>query len=100
GTTAAGELVRLGRLLTSAAGEPALLSWSGSMFEYLMPLLVMPTYENTLLDETYKGTVKRQIEYGHQQGVPWGISESCYNIVDTHLTYQYRAFGIPGLGFK
>ena len=70
------------------------------MFEYLMPLLVMPTYENTLLDETYKGTVKKQIEYGHQQGIPWGISESCYNIVDTSLTYQYRAFGVPGLGFK
>lgn len=90
----------LGRRLTNAENTPVLLSWSGSMFEYLMPLLVMPTYENTLLDETYKGTVKKQIEYGHQQGVPWGISESCYNIVDTGLTYQYRAFGIPGLGFK
>ncbi len=90
----------LGRRLTNAENTPVLLSWSGSMFEYLMPLLVMPTYENTLLDETYKGTVKKQIEYGHQQGVPWGISESCYNIVDTSLTYQYRAFGIPGLGFK
>jgi cyclic beta-1,2-glucan synthetase len=90
----------LGRRLTNADNIPVLLSWSGSMFEYLMPLLVMPTYENTLLDETYKGTVKKQIEYGHQQGVPWGISESCYNIVDTSLTYQYRAFGIPGLGFK
>jgi hypothetical protein len=90
----------LGRLITNAEKTPVLLSWSGSMFEYLMPLLVMPTYENTLLDETYKGTVKKQIEYGHQQGVPWGISESCYNIVDTSLTYQYRAFGIPGLGFK
>ena len=90
----------LGRRLTNADNIPVLLSWSGSMFEYLMPLLVMPTYDNTLLDETYKGTVKKQIEYGHQQGVPWGISESCYNIVDTGLTYQYRAFGIPGLGFK
>ena len=70
------------------------------MFEYLMPLLVMPTYENTLLDEMCIGTVKKQIDYGDEQGVPWGISESCYNLVDAHLTYQYRAFGIPGLGFK
>ncbi|MEJ7645869.1 MAG: glucoamylase family protein [Chryseolinea sp.] len=90
----------LGRRLTTADNTPVLLSWSGSMFEYLMPLLVMPTYENTLLDETYKGTVKKQIEYGRQQNVPWGISESCYNIVDSSLTYQYRAFGVPGLGFK
>lgn len=90
----------LGRRLTTADKTPVLLSWSGSMFEYLMPLLVMPSYENTLLDETYKGTVKRQIEYGRQQGIPWGISESCYNIVDSALIYQYRAFGVPGLGFK
>ncbi len=90
----------LGRRLTTADTTPVLMSWSGSMFEYLMPLLVMPSYENTLLDETYKGTVKKQIEYGKQQGVPWGISESCYNIVDANLTYQYRAFGVPGLGFK
>ncbi|MEP6735492.1 MAG: glucoamylase family protein [Chryseolinea sp.] len=90
----------LGRRLTSTDNTPVLLSWSGSMFEYLMPLLIMPTYENTLLDQTYKGTVKRQIEYGKQQNIPWGISESCYNIVDTHLTYQYRAFGVPGLGLK
>ncbi len=90
----------LGRQLTSAGGEPILLSWSGSMFEYLMPLLVMPTYENTLLDQTYKAAVKRQIEYGGQRGVPWGMSESGYNLVDVHLNYQYRAFGVPGLGLK
>ena len=90
----------LGRLLTSAGGEPILLSWSGSMFEYLMPLLVMPTYENTLLDQTYKAAVERQIEYGGQRGVPWGMSESGYNLVDVHLNYQYRAFGVPGLGLK
>ncbi|HTE32748.1 MAG TPA: glucoamylase family protein, partial [Chryseolinea sp.] len=90
----------LGRRLTTAENTPVLLSWSGSMFEYLMPLLVMPSYDNTLLDETYKGTVKKQIEYAKQQGVHWGISESCYNIVDSSLTYQYRAFGVPGLGFK
>ena len=90
----------LGRLLTTAGGEPVLLSWSGSMFEYLMPLLVMPTYENTLLDQTYKAAVERQIEYGRQRGVPWGMSESGYNTVDVHLNYQYRAFGVPGLGLK
>ncbi len=90
----------LGRLLTSVGGEPVLLAWSGSMFEYLMPLLVMPTYQNTLLDQTYVAAVERQIEYGRQRGVPWGMSESGYNAVDVHLNYQYRAFGVPGLGLK
>jgi cyclic beta-1,2-glucan synthetase len=90
----------LGRLLTNVGGEPILLSWSGSMFEYLMPLLVMPTYENTLIDQTCKAAVERQIEYGKKRGVPWGISESGYNAIDIHLNYQYRAFGVPGLGFQ
>ncbi len=90
----------LGRLLTTVGGDPILLSWSGSMFEYLMPLLVMPTYEDTLLHQTYKAAVKHQIEYGKDRGVPWGISESGYNIVDVNLNYQYRAFGVPGLGLK
>ena len=90
----------LGRLLTNAGGEPTLLSWSGSMFEYLMPLLVMPTYDDTLLDETYKAAVNGQIEYGKARGVPWGISESGYNTTDVHLNYQYRAFGVPGQGLK
>ena len=70
------------------------------MFEYLMPLLVMPTYENTLLDQTCKAAVRRQIEYGKTCGRPWGISESGYNTIDVHLNYQYRAFGVPGLGLK
>ncbi len=90
----------LGRQQTTAGGEPVLVSWSGSMFEYLMPLLVMPTYENTLLDQTYQAAVARQIAYGRQRGVPWGMSESGYNTVDVHLNYQYRAFGVPGLGLK
>ncbi len=90
----------LGRLLTSVGGEPVLLSWGGSMFEYLMPLLVMPTYENTLLDQTYKAAVERQIGYGKTRGVPWGISESGYNTIDVHLNYQYHAFGVPDLGLK
>jgi len=90
----------LGRLLTTIAGEPVLLSWSGSMFEYLMPLLVMPTYEQTLLDETYKAAVARQIEYGKKRGVPWGVSESGHNTIDGQLNYQYGPFGVPGLGLK
>ncbi|HWB86527.1 MAG TPA: glucoamylase family protein [Bryobacteraceae bacterium] len=90
----------LGRLLTSIDGTPMLLSWSGSMFEYLMPLIVMPSYENTLLYETCKAAVVRQMEYGRQRGIPWGISESGYNSVDAHLNYQYRAFGVPGMGLK
>jgi hypothetical protein len=70
------------------------------MFEYLMPLLVMPTYENTLIDQTHRVVVQRQIDYGKQRSVPWGISESGYNTIDVHLNYQYRAFGVPGLGLK
>ena len=89
-----------GRLLTSAGGEPILLSWSGSMFEYMMPNLVMPSYANTLLDETCKAAVARQIDYGRENGVPWGISECGYNSIDAHRNYQYRAFGVPGLGLK
>ena len=90
----------LGRLLTSTGGEPLLVSWSGSMFEYLMPLLVMPAYASTLLDQTCKAAVSRQIEYGRQRGVAWGISESGYNALDAAQNYQYRAFGVPGLGLK
>jgi cellobiose phosphorylase len=90
----------LGRLVTTSGADAALLSWGGSMFEYLMPLIVMPTYRGTVLDGTYKAVVRRQIEYGAQRGVPWGISESGYNATDAHLNYQYRAFGVPGLGFK
>ncbi len=90
----------LGRQLTNLGTTPILLSWSGSMFEYLMPLLVMPTYDNTLLDQTNKTIIQKQIEYGKKRGVPWGISESGYNMVDANLNYQYRAFGVPGVGFK
>lgn len=90
----------LGRLLTTAGGEPILLSWSGSMFEYLMPMLVMPSYEHTLLDQTCATAVARQMEYGKKRGVPWGISECGYNAIDVHRNYQYRAFGVPGLGLK
>jgi cyclic beta-1,2-glucan synthetase len=90
----------LGRLLTSHDGDVSLISWSGSMFEYLMPQLLMPGYENTLLAQSCSAVVTRQIEYGLKRGVPWGISESGYNATDANLAYQYRAFGVPGLGFK
>ncbi|WP_052812917.1 glycoside hydrolase family 94 protein [Desulfonatronum thioautotrophicum] len=90
----------LGRLLTIAGGKSVLLSWSGSMFEYLMPLLVMPSYDQTILDQSCKAAVARQIDYGKQRGVPWGISESGYNMTDSQLNYQYKAFGVPGLGLK
>ncbi len=90
----------LGRLLTSHGGAVSLISWSGSMFEYLMPQLIMPSYPDTLLEQTCKAAVARQIEYGRQRAVPWGISESCYNATDVNQVYQYRAFGVPGLGFK
>ncbi len=90
----------LGRLLTSQGGHVSLISWSGSMFEYLMPQLIMPGYDNTLLEQTCRTAVLRQIEYGRQRAVPWGISESCYNATDLHQVYQYRAFGVPGMGLK
>ncbi len=90
----------LSRLLLPSHGKPVLASWSGSLFEYLMPLLVMPNYDNTLLDQTYKAAVEHQIEYGRSNGIPWGVSESGYNRTDVHLNYQYRAFGVPGLGLK
>ncbi|MBE3069546.1 MAG: cyclic beta 1-2 glucan synthetase, partial [Planctomycetes bacterium] len=90
----------LGRQPTPGLETPTLLSWSGSMFEYLMPMLLMPTYDGTLLDQACRGAVVRQMRYGRQQRVPWGISESCYNQVDAQMNYQYRAFGVPELGLK
>ncbi|HEY8733136.1 MAG TPA: glucoamylase family protein, partial [Puia sp.] len=90
----------LGRQLTNPGTSPILVSWSGSMFEYLMPMLVMPGFDNTLLDQTNKSVVQKQIEYGRKRNVPWGVSESGYNLVDVNLNYQYRAFGVPGLGLK
>ncbi|MET0229926.1 MAG: glucoamylase family protein [Rhodanobacteraceae bacterium] len=90
----------LGRLLTSATGRQVLLSWSGSMFEYLMPELVMPSFPGTLLDETCRSAVLHQIAYARSKGVPWGISESGYNVTDAAQNYQYRAFGVPGLGLQ
>ena len=91
---------RLGRTLTRAAGEMALVSWSGSMFEYLMPSLVMRSFPATVLHDSCQGAVQRQIAYASGRGVPWGISESAYNLRDRHHTYQYRAFGVPDLALK
>ncbi|QWF72396.1 phosphorylase [Methylomonas paludis] len=90
----------LGRRVTRAAKGTVLLSWSGSMFEYLMPSLVTFTPRYSLLDQTCRLVVKRQIEYGKECGIPWGVSESAFNSRDIALTYQYSAFGVPGLGMK
>ncbi len=91
---------RLGRAVTAVRGSPTLLSWSATLFEYLMPLLVMRSYPDTLLDETCRMAVRRQRDYGAERGVPWGISESAYDLVDHLGNYQYKAFGVPGLGMK
>ena len=91
---------KLGRAVTPIDRGSALISWSGSMFEYLMPELVMREPEGSLLHQTARLIVSRQIEYGAQLGVPWGISESAYNFRDLELTYQYSNFGVPGLGLK
>jgi len=91
---------RLGRPVTSIHGAPVLLSWSASLFEYLMPLLMMRSYPDTLLDASCRLAVRRQIDYAASCGVPWGISESAYNVVDRYRNYQYKAFGVPGLGLK
>jgi len=91
---------RLGRAATPVGGGAALLSWSGSMFEYLMPYLVMEAAPGTLLERSQRLVVQRQIRYGAERGVPWGISESGYNARDLELTYQYSHFGVPGLGLQ
>ncbi|MHB8483484.1 MAG: GH36-type glycosyl hydrolase domain-containing protein [Nitrospiria bacterium] len=90
----------LSRTMTPLDNGSALISWSGSMFEYLMPALVMRSPRGSLLDQTYHLIVRRQIEYGEQRSVPWGISESAYSAQDRSLDYRYSSFGVPGLGFK
>ncbi|NMA94473.1 MAG: glycosyl transferase [Clostridiales bacterium] len=91
---------KMGRALTTIGNTKTLLSWSGTMFEYMMPLLVMRDYPYTLFNETYKGVIRGQIEYTRRRNLPWGISESGYNAFDRHFNYQYKAFGVPGLGLK
>ena len=91
---------RLSRALVSVEGCTTLVSWSGSTFEYLMPLLVLRSHPETLLESTSRTVVRAQMLYGRRHHVPWGISESAYHTTDQHGNYQYKAFGVPGLGLK
>jgi cyclic beta-1,2-glucan synthetase len=90
----------LGRPLTGTKHGNALISWSGSMFEFLMPHLLVRRYPNTLIDLAINAAVDIQIDYCHSKGIPWGISESGFYHFDANMNYQYRAFGVPGLGLK
>jgi cyclic beta-1,2-glucan synthetase len=91
---------QLGRQLSRAGRGVALLSWGGTMFEYLMPRLLLPAYRGTLIAESDRAAVDRQVEYGQQRHVPWGISESGFYAFDAAQDYQYQSFGVPGLGLK
>ena len=91
---------RLGRALTPVELDSVLVSWSGSMFEYLMPSLVMRAPAGSLLEQTSRLVVGRQIRYGAERRVPWGVSESAYSVRDLEMTYQYSNFGVPGLGLR
>src|SRR5690606_18795045 len=86
--------------VTEIGFSGALLSWSGSMFEYLMPPLVMQEPAGGLLTQTNRLIVAKQMSYARSRGVPWGISEAAYNARDREMTYQYTNFGVPGLGLK
>ncbi len=90
----------LSRPWVHAAHSQALLSWSGTMFEYLMPLLFTRTFTNSLLDSACRVAIERQIEYGNRNDAPWGVSESAYSALDAHRIYQYRAFGVPALALN
>ncbi|HVF85747.1 MAG TPA: glucoamylase family protein, partial [Abditibacteriaceae bacterium] len=94
--------LRLRRLFGSSGWRTptAMLSWSGTMFEYLMPPLLTKNYPNSLLEHACRAAVQRQIAYGRKRGIPWGISEAAYSALDAGKTYQYQAFGVPGLGLK
>ena len=100
GDVPASHWFRLGRAVVLVARRAALISWSGSMFEYLMPSLVMRGPTGSLIEQTSRLIVRRQIDYANGLGLPWGISESAYNVRDLELTYQYSNFGLPGLGLK
>lgn len=90
----------LGRPFSFLYGRQVLRSWGGTMFEYLMPLLFTKSYPNSLLTEGCAAAVSCQIDYGNKRGIPWGISEAAFSEIDRRRTYQYRSFGVPGLGFK
>lgn len=100
GDAATRHWLRLGRTATPLGKGSALISWSGSMFEYLMPSLVMRAPYGSLLEQTNRLVVERQQAYGESLNIPWGISESAYNARDMEFTYQYSNFGVPGLGLK
>lgn len=90
----------LGRSYNIVYGHKVLLSWGGTMFEYLMPLLFNHPHRESLLGKACEAAVACQIEYGKKRGIPWGISEAAFSEIDSRKTYQYRSFGVPGLGFK
>jgi cyclic beta-1,2-glucan synthetase len=91
---------RLGRAMIPVGGDAVLVSWSGSMFEYLMPSIVMRAPNGSLLERSNRQVVRQQIKYGVSRNVPWGASESAYNARDIEFTYQYSSFGIPNLSLK
>ena len=91
---------RLGRQHTVCEGETTLISWTGTMFEYLMPVIWMRSHPNTLLDRATHSALKAQRLYGDKHGVPWGISEAAYRKTDADGNYQYSAFGVPGLALN
>ena len=90
----------LGRPLARVASGLCLISWNGSMFEYLMPALLLRSIPGTLLGESERTAVEAQRRYGVSQGIPWGISESAFALLDLDQNYRYRAFGVPSLGFR
>ncbi|MDS0526686.1 glycosyl transferase [Clostridium sp. SHJSY1] len=90
----------LSRAMTNAFKEKSLVSWSGTMFEYFMPTLIMKSYKDTLLSMTYSSVINSQKEFAKMKGVPWGISESAFYQFDLAQNYQYKAFGVPGIGLK
>ena len=90
----------LSRNMTKVQGHKALASWSGTMFEYFMPFQIIKNFKNTLWNLTYSSIIKGQIAYGNSKRVPWGISESSYYDFDINQNYQYKAFGVPGIGLK
>lgn len=90
----------LGRPMTRAAGRLSLVSWGGSMFEYLMPTLLLRSGRQTLLGQSERQAVEAQRRYGKRRGVPWGMSESAYALRDVAHHYRYRSFGVPGLGLR
>ncbi len=91
---------KLSRVFTLHNSHRTLASWSGTMFEYFMPNLMMKNYEYSILDETYHSVLQAQIDYGNSKNKPWGVSESGYYFFDLDLNYQYKACGIPNIGFK